>query len=206
MLNKIIVTVIFYFFTLPAHAEDLYSLYKNSSSKKPYVTFLARSGVPGHSFVSLGEELDNGLLFQKGTYGFYPKKDGLVEIVKLLFSSSRPGTINFKLDDLENDVAYRVSIDYDQLVKAEGVLKAWGDKKYTLYGNNCSTFASEVAKAVGLKLPSNKLFLRAAKEIGLKNKKILAYLEKSVSAYAEIIAPGKLPPVLYMHALKKANN
>lgn len=153
MFKKLLVILVLSFITSHSYSKDLYDLYKNSVSRKPYVEFLARSGVPGHAFVALGEELDNGLLFQKGVFGFYPKLDGAVSYIKMLFSVE--GIIDLKMTDMNSDFTYRVFIDDEKLGKAEEVLKKWRGSQYSLFGSNCSKLASEVAVAVGLNLPIN---------------------------------------------------
>lgn len=132
-------------------AESLIELFENSKTKKPYIQFAARGGVPGHAFVIFGVELDNGLLFEKGVFGFYPAEGGKLTPVKLLFSTD--GEITFKWKDLERDLLFRVDVDDDKQTAAEAVLVKWKDEKYSLFGNNCSTLAGEVASAIGMRLP-----------------------------------------------------
>ena len=143
-----------FLFVTSVSANELIGIYENSVSKKPYVEFLAREAgatSPGHAFVAIGEELDNGLLFQKGVFGFYPKSNKLVDL-RALYSID--GIIDFRLEDINPDFRYHVVIDDTQMKKIESVLKRWKDKKYSLFAENCSKLAAEVAEAIGLKLPS----------------------------------------------------
>jgi len=132
-------------------AESLVELFENSKSRKPYIQFAARGGVPGHAFVIFGVELDNGLMFEKGVFGFYPADGGKLTPVKLLFSTD--SEITFKWKDLERDLLFRVAVDDDKQKAAEAVLVKWQDAKYSLFGNNCSTLAGEIASAIGMRLP-----------------------------------------------------
>jgi len=71
--------------------------------------------------------------------------------VKLLFSTD--GEITFKWADLKRDLMFRVNTDDDKEKAAEAVLLKWKDAKYSLFENNCSTLAGEVAKSIGMRLP-----------------------------------------------------
>jgi hypothetical protein len=145
-----------------AGADDLFDLYKNSSSHLPFVAFMARESgqtltKPGHAFVAVGTELDNGLLFYEAIFGYYPQSDSAAEELKLVWTSG-PGSLTFKFKDLNWDVQFRRSVTAAEKAAAMAVVKRWQttDPKYNLFNNggrNCSAFASEVATAVGLKAP-----------------------------------------------------
>jgi hypothetical protein len=137
----------------PAVSQDLTDLYRSSVSRTPYVVFAARAGAPGHAFVVLGEELDNGLLFNLGVYGFYPK-DGKASVIKALFGTD--GQITFKWEDLDRDVFFRRNIDAQQRGRVLAVLERWSDGNYSLLGNNCNSLAAEVGRVIGLTLPNDK--------------------------------------------------
>ena len=143
--------------TLASADPDLLDTYKNSSSKKPFVTFFARDdGLTGHAFVGIGVELDNGLLFYEGVYGYYPTSIGLSS-VKALYKDQ--GVITFKFDDLVPSVTFRTTISESQKAKVLKVLDTWraADPGYNLLakgGANCSVLGREIAKEIGLKLPS----------------------------------------------------
>lgn len=139
-----------------AHGEtDLLDLYKNSHLHKPYVIFTARDGVPGHAYVILGEELDNGLLWDFGVLGFYPaqgKEAGKMMAVREIMGT--PGKIAFKWSDVQTDIFYRVYVSHDQYQHARSVFLQWKEREYSLFGSNCNSFVSEVAGAIGLELPN----------------------------------------------------
>ena len=164
----------------PAMGQTLYELYQNSVSKRPYVSFLARwspgkSGVPGHSFVGFGVELDNGLTIFESLLGFYPIANG-VEIVKAVYSTTS-GELKQNIEDVSWDVEFRVFPNEQEYSKAKDIAKKWlGDApEYNLFadgGKNCSVFAAEVAQSLGLQTPTN---------------------------------PGATLPVSFIQALKEAN-
>lgn len=149
-------------FAFPASAQDLFDLYQNSVSKTPFVSFLARespgvSGAPGHSFVGFGVELDNGLTVYENLLGFYPQ-GGTYEVVKATFSSTS-GELKSIIEDVAWSVELRVYPSDEQFENAKAVVQTWlsDTPKYNLFANggkNCSVFASEVAMAIGLSVPS----------------------------------------------------
>ncbi|SDA34240.1 hypothetical protein SAMN02799622_05738 [Methylobacterium sp. UNC378MF] len=142
---------------------DLYDDYTNSKSKRPFVSFLARntegsSSKPGHSYVAVGVELDNGLRVYERIFGYYPKSDAVFEEVKAVFTKV-VGDIKYKLPDVIWTVELNVPTDEAGHKAALSVMEAWlkNDPKYQLFANggkNCSAFAGEVAEAIGLKVPS----------------------------------------------------
>jgi len=148
----------------PARAEDLYDLYHNSHSKQPFVAFMARKSgqtisKPGHAFVAVGTELDNGILFYEAIMGYYPKDETVAGEVKAIYATPE-GTLTFAFKDLAWDVEYRVNVSQVSKAAALNVAQRWksSDPKYNLFnsgGKNCSAFAAEVAAAIGLKAPSD---------------------------------------------------
>lgn len=145
----------FIFFACINHSfsQDLYDLYRNSVSRKPFVTFTARDGAPGHAFVIVGEELDNGLIFELGVFGFYPK-DGKKYAIKAIFSTD--GVIDHKWADIQRDQLFRVDVTKDQQDRALDIFEKWKSADYSLFGNNCNKLSAEVAEAIGLKLPDDR--------------------------------------------------
>lgn len=137
---------------------DLYGEYINSTSKQPFVAFLARKGVPGHAFVGIGVRLEAGLTVYERFFGYYPAASGKASEVKLVFGKVS-GALDYKWKDTAWDEAYVVQVDDVRRASAIAVADKWkgADPKYNLVasgGKNCSTFASEVASAVGLMAPS----------------------------------------------------
>lgn len=162
-------------FLLPKFAVgDLYDDYINSTSKKPFVAFHARKGVPGHAFVGIGVQIDSGQLVYEALYGYYPDESGMLASVKLLFSKVS-GAIDYKWQDISWDVTYKVTVDDSQKAAALNVAKQWQstDPKYNLInsgGKNCSTFAAEVASSIGLLVPSGAGSMLPAQYITLLRK------------------------------------
>lgn len=141
----------------PLAWADLYDDYINSASKRPFVTFLARSGVPGHAFVAVGVELNAGLYVYERFFGFYPKDGGTLDQVKLVFSKTS-GQLDYKWKDTSWTTSYRVFMNEAQRKDVFTIVNAWtgAAPKYSLTasgGKNCNVFAAEVAKAIGLKVP-----------------------------------------------------
>lgn len=149
--------------TRPAFA-DLYDDYINSVFKKPFVSFLARESPgsidkPGHAYIGVGVELDNGLLVYEKLLGYYPVDELTWGEIKASFSTAS-GELKSKIDDVAWDVEYRVDTDDTGHSKALAVADRWmaSDPKYNLFANrgkNCSSFVSEIATALGLKLPND---------------------------------------------------
>ncbi|WP_162596116.1 hypothetical protein [Methylobacterium sp. 17Sr1-1] len=148
---------------LPSRSmADLFDDYHNSVSKRLYVSFLARNSEgslskPGHSFVAVGTELDNGLRVYEKIFGYYVKNDNFFEEIKAVFSSTI-GDITYKLSDVSWSVELYVPTDEAGHMAVIGVMNEWSknDPKYQLFANggkNCSVFAAEVARALGLKVP-----------------------------------------------------
>lgn len=131
-------------------SNDLYNLYKNSTSRSPYVIFTARKGVPGHAFVILGEELDNSLFWNNAVFGFYPK-DGKKLFIRAIIGT--PGRVDYKWEDLERDHEHRVPINEKTKNKILNVFHKWLNVEYTLFDKNCNQFISEIAEASGLIIP-----------------------------------------------------
>lgn len=139
--------------------NELLSLYNGSSSRKPFVAFLARDDtLTGHAFVAVGVELDNGLLFYEGLFGFYPAGGGKKGILKALFKAD--GIIDYQFADMSASFEFRIPISTAQRDEAISVLEKWKSEepKYNLFafgGNNCSVLVKEVAQAIGLKIPAD---------------------------------------------------
>jgi hypothetical protein len=145
--------------TIPALSyADLYDDYINSTSKQPFVIFLARNGVPGHAFVGIGVQLNESMLVYECFLGYYPAGDDKLAEAKLIFGKTS-GALDYKWKDTSWDVSYRKNINYKRKSAALAVADEWrsADPKYNLFalgGKNCSVFAGEVANAIGLKAPA----------------------------------------------------
>ena len=142
--------------------SDLYDEYINSVSKSPFVAFLARgpdipTSLAGHAFVAIGIEIDNGVRVYERIFGYYPSDDGTITMVKSVFTKV-DGALKYKLSDTTWDVEYRISIDSDQRASAIATIDNWAknDPKYNVIANggkNCTSLISEVASALGLRIP-----------------------------------------------------
>jgi len=75
-----------------SRADDIQLLYPdNNVSHKAIIVFRARGfnlskHSPGHAFVLIGSELDNGLKVFSAAGGFYPIKGGKVTTIKTILS------------------------------------------------------------------------------------------------------------------------
>jgi len=142
---------------------DLYDDYINSRSRQRFVSFLARTsdgrlGKPGHSYVAVGIELDNGLRVYERLFGYYPRTETAFEEVKAVFTRVS-GDLRSQIRDVAWQVEYRVPVDDAKHRAALAVVQRWSatDPGYNLFANggrNCSSFAAEVAQAIGLRVPS----------------------------------------------------
>ena len=152
-------------FSLPALAlvlgranADLYDDYINSTSKQPFVIFIARKGAPGHAFVGIGVQLNAGLIVYERFFGYYPTGGDKFAEAKLVFGKTS-GALDYKWKDTQWDVTYRKDVDETRKQAAVAVFDKWksNDPKYNLFslgGKNCSSFAAEVAKALALNTPA----------------------------------------------------
>ena len=142
---------------LPARA-DLYDDYINSTSKQPFVIFLARKGIPGHAFVGIGVQLEASLIVYERFFGYYPTGTDTLSQAKLVFGKTS-GALDYKWKDTNWDVKYRRDVNDAKRLAALEIADRWqsNDPKYNLFalgGKNCSVFVGEVAVAIGLKSPS----------------------------------------------------
>lgn len=143
---------------------DLYDDYNSSVSRKPFVSLLARESPgsiekPGHAYIGVGVELDNGLLVYEKLLGYYPVDESTWGEVKASFSTAS-GALKSKIEDVAWDVEFRVNTDDTGHTKALAVADRWmaSDPEYNLFANsgkNCSSFVSEIATALELKLPKD---------------------------------------------------
>jgi hypothetical protein len=132
------------------------------------ILFFARKGrakdrsLFGHAWVAwYKNDAQNRACVQRG-FGFFPENDSLPEAVKSKFVEV-PGVI---ADDpgrqkpASGECRLIVQVNEVQYATAELVMKSW--KKgadYRLGKQDCVTFASEIAKALRLKLPDRAGFL-----------------------------------------------
>lgn len=144
--------------TVPVRA-DLYDDFINSTSKKPFIAFLARKNAPvGHAFVGVGVRLKEDLKVFERFFGYYPDGQGKAITLKLIFSKTS-GKLGQEFEDLSWTVSHEAFVTEEAKAEALAVADTWAnnDPKYNLFANdgkNCNVFASEVAKSVGLKLPT----------------------------------------------------
>jgi hypothetical protein len=76
-------------------AQDIQLLYEgNYVSSKPIVEFRARDGFPGHAFVLVGKELDNGLIHYQTIGDFYPEEGNKITTFKNILRG--PGEVVYK--------------------------------------------------------------------------------------------------------------
>ena len=135
--------------------QTLIDLWESSVSQRFFIDISARCGNPGHTFVRAGVELDNGLVWYQAIFGLYPAGGGL-EAVKSVVQNV-PGQVTSKWDDIARpDVSFERTVERALFDRVMGLYREWlsDAPQYSLLGNNCSVFASEVAKLVGMTLPS----------------------------------------------------
>lgn len=119
----------------------------NNVSQKPIIEFRARKGKPGHAFVAVGREYDNGLTAFYAIAGFYPKGNDLKSVL------SGPGQINYKWVDTSSDVVFRVNITWEQEAKTIKTISEWDSKRYEFLWQNCTHLVRQVANDLGLRVP-----------------------------------------------------
>lgn len=146
---------------LVARADDLYDDYINSTSKQPFVSFLARkasSDSVGHAFVGVGVDLEAGLRLYLRLFGLYPKDDSTLGVIKSIFTPTS-GKLDYTWKDVSWTTEFRKSIDDTQQAAVLAKFDEWSSTapQYSLLANNacnCSALAGQVAALVGLTAPS----------------------------------------------------
>lgn len=161
--RHILLTLTLFLFASAATA-DLYDDYINSTSKLPFITFLARDSdgftkLPGHAFVGLGVDVEAGLRVYEKLLGYYPKNETFLEEIKASYSRVS-GRLDAKFEDVLWKVEYRVRLTEAQRMAVQQVIDRWmaNDPKYSLTafgGKNCNVLAAEIARAISLKIPAN---------------------------------------------------
>src|ERR1700683_2280788 len=87
-----------------AAKADLYDDYINSTSKQPFISFMARgpslgaSSLTGHAFVAVGTELEAGEIYYQAIFGYYPADSGAVAEVDSILGTT-PGVLKFTWPD-----------------------------------------------------------------------------------------------------------
>jgi hypothetical protein len=116
------------------------------------VVICSRPGIPGHAMVILGREDEAKKACTVEAFGFYPESG-----TKALFGPV-PGKIadEFLAGKGIAKAACRVilKVDKDKFDEVDAVRRRWASKKeYKLLEADCVTFAGEVARKLGLKVP-----------------------------------------------------
>lgn len=138
--------------------SDLQLLYPdNNVSSRPVVQFAAREpGInpisPGHAFVLVGIELDNGTTYFQSAGGFYPQgaDSAMTALKNTLYG---PGQVTYKLKDAGADLRVNFHVTQEQSDLAKRRIDGWQENKYSIWSQNCVSLASDVAGALGLELP-----------------------------------------------------
>lgn len=143
--------------TSVAHAEDMQLMLPDLNvSSRPVIEFRARRASidppsPGHAYILLGRELDNGLRVFNTVAGFYPDHSTGAHPFRQLVST--PGVVTQTLEDASSDITFSLYISPTQEQRVADVLAAYDDQDYSLAVRNCVTMTRDVAAAVGLRVP-----------------------------------------------------
>jgi len=106
---------------------------------------------PGHAYVLLGRELDNGFTVFNAVAGFYPRSSGGLNTVRQL--ALTPGVVKQTLDDAKSEITFKVYITPTQEQKIAAAIQSYNDKDYNLAIQNCVSMTRDVAQVVGLRIP-----------------------------------------------------
>jgi hypothetical protein len=104
---------------------------------------------PGHVYVILGRVTNNGTYWY-GLAGFYPDQ-GKNKIIRNVLSR---GLVTRTLEDAHSDVSFRVRITDEQEASVNRLITTWNYKVYSLPLQNCVTLARDVARTLGLNVPT----------------------------------------------------
>lgn len=155
--------------SFPIYADDIQLMLPDMNvSSRPIVEFRARKAhghidisvrpphigfdaSPGHAYVLLGRELDNGLTVYNTVAGFYPKKSGGIDLVRQLVVT--PGAVKQTLDDAKSEITFKIYITPIQEQKIAAKLGEYNTKDYSLGFQNCVSMTRDIAQIVGLKIP-----------------------------------------------------
>lgn len=118
--------------------------------RKPKVQYPLEESTPGHAFVFLGRELDNGATVFYGAAGFYPKDNTLKSVL------GEPGETNYKIPDMFMDNSFRVKISEDQEIQVKYIINNWDQTKYDIRYRSCIELVQDVADGLGLKYISSE--------------------------------------------------
>ncbi|WP_156752768.1 hypothetical protein [Mesorhizobium sp. WSM3873] len=126
-------------------------------SSRPVIEFRARKATtdpvsPGHAYILLGRELDNGLRVYNTVAGFYPDDSRRAAPFMQIFSTK--GKVSQKLEDAKSEITLSTYITPIEEQKVVSILKSYDTKNYSLATRNCVTMTKEVATAVGLSMPA----------------------------------------------------
>lgn len=122
-----------------------------SEAREHAVTFVAQAGELGHAFVIWNKEDDSKKMTTNEALGFYPgaEKDKLE--AKWGFGDGQIANDSGE----KGDYYLVVTVNTDQFDSSRAVLEAWQKKgNYLLLFSDCTTFAGEVARSLGLKTPT----------------------------------------------------
>jgi hypothetical protein len=137
---------------------SLYDDYINSVSKKYFVDFLARRGVPGHAFVNVRVSLSADLEIALAAFGIYPDSGKKLSGIKSIISPT-DGELKYTFDDLDWSTRFTVEASDEQAKTILKKLNEWKQEtpKYSLFadgGLNCNALVAAVAKELGLRIPN----------------------------------------------------
>ncbi|MBB6356931.1 hypothetical protein ACFFTN_21105 [Aminobacter aganoensis] len=110
---------------------------------------------PGHAYILLGRELDNGQRFYNTVAGFYPDHNEKAAYVKEFYSTK--GVVTQTLDDAKSEITFTIYITPNQEQKVSSIIKSYDTKDYSLITRNCVSLSKDVANAIGLTVPSGAL-------------------------------------------------
>lgn len=148
-----------------ARAEDLtLDLRKMSEPRLYQITMRAISTGYDHAYVTMAAEDDAKAMSYEAFYGFYPNDPASGSLPKEIYRfivKGVPGAIT-KEDrqtlNLPSVHEITAKIDSESYKASMKMLDKWkGQTEYKLGFNDCVTFAADMARTVGLKVP-NRLF------------------------------------------------
>ena len=138
-----------------------------SEATSYYLTFCARSGMPGHAFVVWGREDPTMGACVMHAYGMWPAKNAIAigEVPGRIVDEATTGSLAATTDRLI------VRVNSDAFERAEAVRENWLGRDYELTSSVCVTFTAEVSQAIGLEVPQRwkallpQAFIRALMRI-----------------------------------------
>ena len=168
ILTIVLISIVFSPLTEFSYAQEVVEEVNMSESGDGnyYLVFMARGPVPpGHAFVMWGREDDEKQMSTFKAFGLYPDSDNELKIVfgevpgeiKDEWQSDKMSDITHRLIVKVNKAAYQKSLQVKRKWETNFQETEISTNTYELIKKDCVTFASDIARSIGLLIPDRNL-------------------------------------------------